>query len=208
MAGNMNPFLAGGWCQPGDEESQPGENESGSPPSIFGALPSLSSSKSLLWSAQPDNATFSFTSFNSTILNCTVLSPQKHVAYRIVTEPSAPSYTILKDNDSRNVAMVQWQPNSTLEIRGAAPSQRIKDWLSLSSDKRKMWVRGVPYSWTTVDGFICLYKSSSSAPRILARIARARSVVLLECTQEALLTSLLEPCLVATILFVCGHNID
>ena len=34
------------------------------------------------------------------------------------------------------------------------------------------------------------------------------SMVLLELTQEALQTSLLEPCLVATVMFVCGHNID
>lgn len=85
---------------------------------------------------QPDSVTFSFTSFNTTILNCSVLGPQKRVAYRIVTEPTAPSCTILKDNESRNVAMVQWQPNSTLEIRGVTPRQRVKDWLRLSSDKR------------------------------------------------------------------------
>ena len=53
-----------------------------------------------------------------------------------------------------------------------------------------------------------LYRMQTSAPKVLARIARAPSMVLLELTQEALQLSLLEPCLVATVLFVCGHNID
>ena len=53
-----------------------------------------------------------------------------------------------------------------------------------------------------------LYRTQTSAPKVLARVARAPSMVLLELTQEALQLSLLEPCLVATVLFVCGHNID
>lgn len=88
-----------------------------------------------------------------------------------------------------------------------------------------MEVRGIHYAWAPIDGFICvrvpplseamysdtlvqLYRTQTSAPKILARIARAPSMVLLELTQEALQLSLLESCLVATVLFVCGHNID
>ena len=136
MAYNMNPFANGGWSQAGNGSSQPWGDDSDSPPSIFGALPSLPISTSIPRSMQPDSVTFAFTSFNSTILNCSVLGPQKRVAYRIVTEATAPSCTIWKDNESRNVAMVQWQPSSTLEIRGVTPRQRVKDWLRLSSDKR------------------------------------------------------------------------
>ncbi|TCD70714.1 hypothetical protein EIP91_002090 [Steccherinum ochraceum] len=206
----MNPFVNGGWSQAGNGSSQPWGDDSDSPPSIFGALPSLTISTTIPRSMQPDSVTFSFTSFNTTILNCVVLGPQKRVAYRVTTEPTAPSCTIWKDNESRNVAMVQWQPTSVLEIRGVTPRQRIKDWLRISSDKshRKMEIRGNEYCWAPIDGFICLYKSQSSAPRVLARIARAPSMVLLELTQEALQAGLLEPCLVATVMFVCGHNID
>lgn len=53
-----------------------------------------------------------------------------------------------------------------------------------------------------------LYRTQTSAPKVLARVARAPSAVLLELTQEAIQLGLLEPCLVATVLFVCGHNID
>ncbi|KAL6300387.1 hypothetical protein BKA93DRAFT_740620 [Sparassis latifolia] len=181
----------------------------GPPPSVFGALPSLGTTTAPR-SIQPDSVTFQFTNFNTTILNCSVVGPQSRVAYRIVTEATTPSCTIFKDNESRNVAMVQWQPNATVEIRNAAPKQRVRDWLSLSSDqkKRKMQVGGVQYAWSPIDGFICMYKSQATAPRVLARIARGANTVLLELTQEALQLGLLEPAIVATVMFICGHNID
>ncbi|KAH8101187.1 hypothetical protein BXZ70DRAFT_891932 [Cristinia sonorae] len=206
----MNPFTNGGWSQAGQGNSNPWDNTSGHAPSVFGALPSLAISKSVPKSIQPDSVTFTFTSFNTTILNCSVLGPQNRVAYRIVTEATAPSCTVWKDNESRSVAMAQWQPNSTLEIRGITHRQRIKDWLRLSSDKsrREVEIRGVLYAWVPMDGFICLYKAHATAPRVLARIARAPTTVLLELTQEALQADLLESCVVATVMFVCGHNID
>ena len=85
---------------------------------------------------QQDSVTFQFTQFNSTVLNCQVVGPQNRVAYRVVTEATTPSCTIWKDNESRNIAMVQWQPHATLEIRGVTPRQRIRDWLRLSPDQR------------------------------------------------------------------------
>ena len=53
-----------------------------------------------------------------------------------------------------------------------------------------------------------LYKVNSSAPRVLARIARVPNTVILELTQEAMQLGLLEPSLIATVLLSCGHNID
>ena len=53
-----------------------------------------------------------------------------------------------------------------------------------------------------------LSKASASAPRVLARIARAPGTVLLEVTKEAISEGLLDSCLVATVMLVCGHNID
>ena len=126
MAFNMNPYTQGGWSQ----------QNTGAAPSIFGALPSLPISSSMPRSMQPDSVTFRFTNFNSTILNCVVLSPQSRVAYRIVTEPTTPACTIWKDTENRNIAMVQWQPNATLEVRGVTPRQRVRDWLHLSPDSR------------------------------------------------------------------------
>lgn len=121
----MNPFTAGGWG-----------TSSGNPPSIFGALPSVPVSSSAPRSIQADSVQFKLTNFNTTVLNCTVVGPQNHVVYRVVTNSGAPSSTMWKDNESRNVGMVTWQPNATLEVRGVASRQRVRDWLRLSSDQR------------------------------------------------------------------------
>lgn len=84
------------------------------------------------------------------------------------------------------------------------------------------------YAWTPIDGFICvralrashsdrsnltdvypqLYKVNSTAPRVLARVARGQNMVLLEITSEAMNLGLLESCMVATVMLTCGHNID
>lgn len=71
-----------------------------------------------------------------TILNCTVVGPGEQVVYRIVTNSGAPSSTVWKDNDNRSVAMVNWQPNATCEVRNVASRQRVRDWLRLSPDQR------------------------------------------------------------------------
>lgn len=239
----MNPYGQAGWSQAGQGRSN--ALNSGTPPSLFGALPSLQPTSGVPRSMQPDSITYQFTSFNSTILNCNILKSGSEIAYRVVTEASAPSCTIFKDNSSRNAAMIEWQP-TTLEIRNVASKQRLRDWLRLSSDRRLtlywlmslriqltlsnsrryMVVNGIQYAWVPMDNFICvrlriltatdsnsfvllqLYKVQTSAPRVLARIARAPTIVLLEMTPEALNLGLLEPSLVATVIFVSGHNID
>ncbi|KAI0739067.1 hypothetical protein C8Q80DRAFT_1113006 [Daedaleopsis nitida] len=193
----MNPYGQGQWQQ------------GGSAPSIFGALPSVTTSTAAV-AAPADSVTFTFTNFKTTILNSTVIGPQQRTVYRVVTESTAPACTIFKDNESRNVAMVQWQPHASVEIRGVAAQQRVRDWLKLSADQshRIMEVRGVQYAWAPMQGFLCMYKANSSAPRILARITRIPNTVVLEMTQEAMQLNLLEPALVATVMLSCGSNID
>lgn len=53
-----------------------------------------------------------------------------------------------------------------------------------------------------------MYKLNSSAPRVLARIARVPNSVMVELTSEAVQLGLLEPALVATVMLSCGHHID
>ncbi|RDX47236.1 hypothetical protein K466DRAFT_491022 [Polyporus arcularius HHB13444] len=183
--------------------------QGGAAPSIFGALPSLPVSHAPR-AMQSDSIMFSFTDFKTTILNCTVVGPQGRTAYRIITEPAQPACTIVKDNESKSVAMIQWQPAASLEVRGVTNRQRVRDWLRLSPDqsRRFMDVQGAQYAWAPMEGFICLYKVNSSAPRVLARIARMPNAVMLELTQEAVHVGLLEASLVATVMLSCGHNID
>lgn len=119
----MNPFAAGGWG-----------TRSGMAPSIFGALPTATIANAR--TMQPDSVLYKFTNCNTTILNCSIAGPQGRTVYRVVTESGAPSSTIFKDNDNRNVAMVSWQPNANVEIRGVASRQRVRDWLRLSADQR------------------------------------------------------------------------
>ena len=107
--------------------------QGGAAPSIFGALPSAPMPRAPN-AMQADSVTFSFTNFKTTILNSTILGPQGRTAFRVVTEPAQPACTIVKDNESRTVAMVHWQPAASLEIRGVASRQRVRDWLRLSSD--------------------------------------------------------------------------
>lgn len=136
MSHHMNPFTQGGWSRAGNGHSNgvsPWDNTADSPPSIFGALPTMSTTAPR--AMQPDSVTYRFTGFNTTVLNCSVLGPQERVAYRVVTDSTAPSCTIFKDNESRNIAMVQWQPNATLEIRGVTPRRKVREWLRLSSDR-------------------------------------------------------------------------
>lgn len=127
MAFSMNPFTQGGWAPNGEYATAP---------SVYGALPSLAVSASAPRSIQPDSVTFQFTHFRSTVLNCSVVSPQSRVAYCVVTEATTPSCTLWKDNEGRVIAKVQWQPTATLELRGVTQRQRVRDWLRLAPDHR------------------------------------------------------------------------
>ncbi|KAH9941576.1 uncharacterized protein BXZ73DRAFT_74797 [Epithele typhae] len=187
----MNPFAQGNW--------------NGQSTSVYGALPSLSTPATQLYTV-----TYTFINFKSTILNSTIVGPDGRTAYIVSTEANAPAYTIFKDTEKRNIGMVQWQPYASVEIRGGSARQRVRDWLRLSSDqsRRIMEANRVQYAWAPMDGFVCLYKVHSSAPRILGRVSRSPTAVSLELTAEAVQLGLTEPALVATAMLSSGHNID
>jgi hypothetical protein len=116
----FNPFS--GWA-----ESKK-TNESTPPPSIFGALP---------YPSTPSNSLkLSFASFNPSILNCSVVGTQGQVFYHVVTDPHNPGYSLLKNASGKNVALVEWQSQPFVEIRGALSKQHVADWLKLSQDRR------------------------------------------------------------------------
>ena len=115
----MNPY-AQQWGQQG-----------GSTPSVYGALPSLSSS-----ATHTNTATYTFTNFNTTILNSTIVGPGNRTVYTVSTEATAPACTIFRDTEKKNIGMVQWQPHASVEVRGGAPRTRVREWLRLASDQR------------------------------------------------------------------------
>lgn len=133
MASNHNPFA--NWSA-GNGQSNHGEwnQNSGPPPSIVGALPYPNSSS---YPLPPNNLiSFTFTSFNPTVLNCTILGPHNRPHFYVVTDAAMPGYTLWKDVEKKNIALVEWQNTPLLEARGILPKQKITNFLRLASDRR------------------------------------------------------------------------
>ncbi|KAG7448707.1 uncharacterized protein BT62DRAFT_965229 [Guyanagaster necrorhizus] len=182
--------IYGGWGQ-------------GPAPSMFGALP---------YPTPPGPAnyvTFYLTSFNPSVLNCTVIGPQQRPFFAFITDSNMPTYTVLKDAKDRNIALVEWQPHPLVELRGVISKQKVKDWLRLSQDKasRTMDVCGTRYLWIPREQYINLYSSGSSS-RLLARICRGHGTITLDIAAEAMQLGLLDATIIATMLLQCGQNID
>jgi len=201
MAASHNPFSS--WVTAGNYK-----NDSGPLPSIVGALPYSQSS----YPISPDDlVTFTFTSFNSTILNCNVLGPHNRPYFFIVTDTSIlPGFTFVRDVGGKNIAVVEWNTSPLLEIQGINSKQKIGDWLKLASNQscRTMEVQGKTYNWAPYDSYICLTVTSTAAPRTLARISKSFNIVSLEMTSEAIKIGLLEVCVVTAMLLQCGRKID
>ncbi|KZP26358.1 hypothetical protein FIBSPDRAFT_819775 [Athelia psychrophila] len=197
MAYNQNPYS--NWNTRSD----------GGPPSIVGALPYTNSSYPL---PPKELVPFTFTALNSTILNCAVLGPNNRVHFSVATDASMAGYTVLKDANSRSIALVEWQNTPLLEARGLLQKQQISNWLRLASDRsyRAVDIRGARYTWAPQDQYICLWTaaSQSSGRRCLARISKTYNIVSLELAPEAMQLGLLEACVITTVLLQCGRNID
>ncbi|PBK79922.1 hypothetical protein ARMGADRAFT_950281 [Armillaria gallica] len=172
-------------------------------PSLFGALP---------YPTPPVPAnyvSFYLTSFNPSVLNCTVIGPQQRPYFTFITDPNMPTYTVLKDAKGRSTALVEWQSHPLVELRGVISKQKARDWLRLSQDKasRTMDVCGTRYLWIPQEQYINLY-SSGSSPRLLARICRGHGTITLDIAAEAMQLGLLEAAIIATMLLQSGQNID
>lgn len=106
----------------------------GTTPSIFGALPYSAGSGNYV----PLNEliTFKFTLFNPTILNCKVVGPHNETYFRVVTDASMQGYSVLKNSQGSNIALVEWQTHPNVEARSIVAKQPVGQWLRLSSDRR------------------------------------------------------------------------
>ncbi|KAF9027009.1 hypothetical protein BDZ89DRAFT_1015895 [Hymenopellis radicata] len=182
--------IYGGWGQ-------------GPTPSVFGALPYPTPP------APANFTTFYLTSFNPSVLNCTVIGPQQMTYFTIVTDPQMPTYTVIKDAKSRNIGLMEWQASPLVELRGVLSKQKVKHWLKLSHDKasRTMDVRGTRYLWAPQEQYINLY-SSGSSPRLLGRICRGQGTITVDIASEAMQLGLLDTLITATVLLQSGKNID
>lgn len=122
---HSNPFTLGGW------QSYPQDPT----PSVYGALPSPFESNVVSGQPKDTKAAFKFTGFRPSIINCTVIGAQERVAFQVVTDANSPLYTLLKDSEGRGVALIEWQAQPLVEIRGLFSKQRAKDWLRLNSSR-------------------------------------------------------------------------
>ncbi|KAJ7509558.1 hypothetical protein B0H11DRAFT_1846605 [Mycena galericulata] len=180
----------------------PGSNSNTGTPSIFGALP-FPAPDSL-----PTFFSFRFTSFNPTVLNCTIIGPKSRPYFRIMTDAPMPGVTVFQNSNGQNISLVQWHRHPEVEMRNVS-RQRTSEMLALSNDQssRTMSVSGRTLTFTPRDNFIWIY-SGGTQPEVLGRISRSQDTVTLELTGEAIHLGLLEPAVVATFLLQCGRNID
>lgn len=125
----VNPYAV--WNTTQSNEMAPHRGSSQPVPSIYGALPFPSQ-----LADNPPLMVFTFTGFNPTIANCTILGPNGSPQFGVVTEPALPGYTILKSMNGKSVALIEWREPAKVEIRGLAPKQPVSSFLKVSSDGR------------------------------------------------------------------------
>ncbi|KDQ53358.1 hypothetical protein JAAARDRAFT_137147, partial [Jaapia argillacea MUCL 33604] len=178
-----------------------------SPPSIYGALPYPTPISPPL----PDTVNFAFTHLEPTILNSTFVNSRQEPVGSVYTD-SLRVFTLLKDNDRRSMAMVEWRMDGgpAVEIRGVVKQQRVGKWLPLSDDARSrtMKVNAVSYVWTKKGDYICLCSAADSTSFVITRITKTPTCINLEMSQVAIGLGLLEPCVVAAVLLLCGRKLD
>ncbi|KAF7329391.1 hypothetical protein MKEN_00200700 [Mycena kentingensis (nom. inval.)] len=202
----MNPYAQGGWNGPSSSHSHTGL------PVLYGALPYPTAASC---ATAPTFICFTFT-YTDSILNSTVTGPQNRVYFRVSTDTTSPSRSIITaEPDGTSVARVEWRTYPVFELRGLVQRNSTAQWLPLSASQtyRTMTVRGRTYRWTPRDSHIELAGAPPSAgggPQLLGRVSQGQTpqTTVLSVTPEAIQIGLLEPAVLATIFLLCGRNID
>jgi len=55
-----------------------------------------------------------------------------------------PQYTLLKDTNDKSLASIEWKDHPLVEVRGALPKQRVRDWLTSVSFLHNVFVPTIP----------------------------------------------------------------
>lgn len=131
----INPFFQGGWTP--SSEQIPREYLVGQPPttvvplqSSYGALPLHASSFMQCTSASASTTLIRFTPRppkNGQVINYDIIDHDNHVHYTVITEKSA--LTIVKDFERRPVALIEWTPVPSIDIRGNNGKKPLGQWL-------------------------------------------------------------------------------
>lgn len=125
-----NPYTQGGWVNGG----YPNAGPSGSPvvpqPSIFGALPYPTQN------SPPTFLAFRFTSFNTTILDSTVMGPKSQAYFRVTTDAPRAGFTVVQNSANQPMIMIEWSKNAIIEVRDIISKRHTSTLLALAPDKR------------------------------------------------------------------------
>ncbi|KAJ6626699.1 hypothetical protein B0H10DRAFT_507207 [Mycena sp. CBHHK59/15] len=199
----FNPYAQGGWTN----SANPNASSSGNippQPSLFGALPYPSQA------SPPTFITFTFTSFNPTILTSIVTGPQSRTYFTVQTDSPTVGFTVLHNAGNQPMVIIEWLKHPVIEIRDIISKRPTSQFLALSSDSRHrtMTARGKTFVWAPDGNCICLYGPGLGVPQIFARVSRLEDSVVLEMTTEAIQIGLLEACATAALLLQSGRNID
>jgi hypothetical protein len=138
MSANFNPYVQG-WRvgnAPSNGGGHWGDDASAEQPSIFGALPGGSASRSRRTPSAPGATLFYITDFRPNVLNASVVDARGRQCYRIVTDASQPHRTVYYDSHRRTVALVDWAGAApSVEIPGLLPRQALRSWLHTAADR-------------------------------------------------------------------------
>ncbi|KAG7086250.1 hypothetical protein E1B28_002219 [Marasmius oreades] len=137
-------------------------------PSIFGALPCSTQTRESGVRVVGSLATYTFIPrpCHGISSNCSVFH-QNQVRFCVKTDLSMPNYTSVTRDDGSNIALVEWGPEPSVEIRGIVAKRPASKFLRHSSNERlRFWIMevdGVDYIWipNQNDGYT-LYKAGEN----------------------------------------------
>ncbi|KAH8813895.1 hypothetical protein DL96DRAFT_506566 [Flagelloscypha sp. PMI_526] len=186
----MNPF-AGQWTT------------SGGGASVFGALPFASPPSG------PHLVPFNFR-FKTSVLNSEVVGPNDRLYFRVQTDERQNMYTGISSQQQVNAGHIEWRPTTLIEFSSVIQRQRANDWVQLDSrtGARQTTIAGRHFTWAADNQHVYL-QSTGSHPEVMARITRQSRSVSLEIVAQALsVPGILESCVMATILFLSGRELQ
>ncbi|KAJ7938683.1 hypothetical protein B0H13DRAFT_1587498, partial [Mycena leptocephala] len=174
-------------------------------PSIFGALP---------YSMPPNSASaafnyvrFTFSSPQGTIWNSVVTGPRSQKYYRITTDSTERGFSIVQNFGGEIIAVIEWRKHPTVEIFGTV-SKRTTEHNTCFHRFRLTIFQGYYCTWTPDDQYIRLHDASRRDPQLLGRVFQGQKDTTIEVAVEALKLRFLKVLVVATLLLICGRNID
>ncbi|KAH9479153.1 hypothetical protein JR316_0007736 [Psilocybe cubensis] len=196
-----NPFGAF-WDLPGvSDASNEQRLATGSSGLTFGALPLADN---------PCTMKFTFNSHQTGVLNSNVTGPNTLVYFNV---SSSTTTTTVSRKNGDVYATVEWTRHPMMQIYGETGRIPTSHWISLSPDRtqRVVMIKGRYYYWIPRGTRICLYGDDDETATIsgeIAHISRTDGEVSLNISLVAFNNGFLDACVLATVLFMSGRNID